>query len=303
MLAEHVERFLSLRRALGFKLKGVARNLRAYASFSAARGDTHIRTTTALAWAAEASSPLVRYIRLRDVVRFARFLHAEAPAHEVPPLTPCRRPYVRKPPYIYTPDEIVRLIEASHQLRPSYPLRRKAYSTMIGLFAATGLRASEALDLHLDDVSRDGVVHVRRTKFGKSRLVPLHPTAKKALDRYLAVRRRVATTDDHVFLSGRNERISNVMLDYTFRRILKLAKLAPKRERPPRIHDLRHTFATRALENCGAAHCSVSQHFVAISTYLGHADIQNTYWYLEATPELMANIAAASEAFVHGGSR
>ena len=303
MLAEHVERFLSLRRVLGFELKEVARNLHAYASFSAARGDTHIQTTTALAWAAEASSLNVRYVRLRDVVRFARFLHAEDPAHEVPPLTPCRRPYVRKPPYIYTPDEIVRLIEASHQLRPSYPLRRKVYSTMIGLFAATGIRASEALDLRFADVSLDGVVHIRRTKFGKSRLLPLHPTAKEALDRYLAVRQQVATTDDHVFLSWRNERISNSTLHYAFRRILKLAKLVPKRARPPRIHDMRHTFATRALENCGAARCAVARHFVAISTYLGHVDIQNTYWYLEATPELMANIAAASEALVHGGTR
>ena len=303
MLAEHVERFLSLRRTLGFKLNGVARNLHAYARFSAARGDTHIRTTTALAWAAEASSPLVRYIRLRDVVRFARFLHAEAPAHEVPPLTPCRSPYVRKLPYIYTPDEIVRLIEASHQLRPSYPLRRKVYSTMIGLFAATGLRASEALDLRLDDVSRERILHVRCTKFGKSRLVPLHPTAKEALERYLAARRRVATSDDHLFLSAHNKRISQGMLNYTFRRVLKLAKLAPRRTRPPRIHDLRHTFATRALVACGAERHSISRHCVAIATYLGHVDTRATYWYLEATPELMASIAAASEAFVHGGSR
>src|SRR5205807_1064343 len=109
---------------------------------------------------------------------------------------------------------------------------------------------SEALDLRLYDILSDGILQIRRTKFGKSRLVPLHPTAVKAFDCYLEQRRRLAVLEDHVFLSAGNRRISSSMVEYTFRRIVRLAGIAPSRTRPPRIHDLRHTFATRALEHC-----------------------------------------------------
>ena len=171
---------------------------------------------------------------------------------------------------------------------------------MLGLIAATGLRISEALDLRFCDVLPDGVLQIRRTKFGKSRLIPLHPTAVKALDQYLEQRRRLAITDDHVFLSAGNRRISSSMVEYTFRRIRRLAGIAPSRTCPPRIHDLRHTFATRALERCSTRREAVARHFVALSTYMGHTDIAHTYWYLEATPELMTSIAAAAEALITG---
>jgi integrase/recombinase XerD len=174
------------------------------------------------------------------------------------------------------------------------------YATLLGLIAATGLRVSEALDLRLDDVLPDGVLGIRQTKFGKSRLVPLHPTVVEALGRYLERRRRLAVTDDHVFLSAGNRRISSSMVSYTFRRVRRLAGIAPARPRPPRIHDLRHTFATRALEQCSTRREAVARHFVALATYLGHADIVHTYWYLEATPELMTHIAVAAERLVAG---
>jgi integrase len=162
---------------------------------------------------------------------------------------------------------------------------------------------SEALDLRFADVLPDGILHIRRTKFGKSRLLPLHPTTKEALDHYLAIRQAVATPDDHLFLSAANKRISSSTVHTTFRRILKLARVAPDRTRMPRIHDMRHVFATRALERCSTERRAVSRHFVALSTYLGHIDIRHTYWYLEAAPELMADIAAAAEALAHGGER
>ena len=119
-------------------------------------------------------------------------------------------------------------------------------------------------------------------------------------DRYLEVRRRLAVTDDHVFVSASHRRIASSTVNYTFRRVLRLAGIAPARTRPPRIHDLRHTFATRALERCSTRREAVARHFVALATYLGHADIAHTYWYLEATPELMTDIAAAAEALVAG---
>ena len=292
-------RYISLRQTLGFKLEDLSGNLNAFARFAVDRGDTHIRVSTAVEWATEAPSPHARYIRLRDVARLARFLHAEDPIHEVP-TNPFNAATRRRLPYIYTPAEIVQLLEGASRLRRTYPLRRQIYGTLLGLIAATGLRISEALDLRLPDVLPDGVLQIRRTKFGKTRLIPLHPTVMKALDQYLEQRLRLAVTDDHVFLSAGNRRISSSMVEYTFRRIRRLAGIAPSRTRPPRIHDLRHTFATRALERCSTRREAVARHFVALSTYMGHTDIAHTYWYLEATPELMTGIAAAAEALITG---
>ena len=243
MLIAHAGRYISIRQTLGFKLESLSGNLSAFGRFAADRGDTHIRASTALDWATEACSPRNRHIRLRDVARLARFLRAEDPLHEVP-TNPFYAPTRRRLPYIYTPDEIGQLIGATRRLRRSYPFRQQVYGTMLGLIAATGLRISEALDLRLPDVLPGGVLQIRCTKFGKSRLIPLHPTAVKALDQYLEQRHRLAVTDDHVFLSAGNQRISSGMVEYTFRRIRRLAGIAPSRTRPPRIHDLRHTFAT-----------------------------------------------------------
>jgi integrase/recombinase XerD len=299
MLIAHVERYILLRQTLGYKLRGKAENLRRFARFSADRGQTHVCVSTAVQWAAESPSGYARHIRLRDVAHLARFLHAEDPAHEIPSdLLPV--PKRRSLPYIYAPEEIVQLIGAARRLRESYPLRRQVYATMLGLIAATGLRISEALDLRLPDVRPDNVLQIRRTKFGKSRLLPLHPTVVTALGSYLEERRRQAVTDDHVFLSAGNQRIHSTMAAYTFRRVCRLAGIAPARTRPPRIHDLRHTFATRVLEQCSTRREAVGRHFVALSTYMGHADIGNTYWYLDATPKLMTDIAVAAEVLITG---
>jgi integrase len=295
MLIDHVERYISLRQTLGYKLDGLARNLRGFAKFAADRGEAHVRVSTAEDWAAGASSPFVRYIRVRDVARLARFLHAEDPKHQIPSDL-FHRPLHRRLPYIYAPQEIVQLMEAARRLRESYPLRRQVYATMIGLMAASGLRISEALNLHLHDVLPNGILQIRETKFGKSRLVPLHLTAASALDCYLEDRRRLAVTDDHVFLSAGNRRIHSSLAWYTFDRIRKVAGIPPTQSRRPRIHDLRHTFATRVLEQCSTQREAVARHFVALATYLGHTDIAHTYWYLEATPELLAGIAAAGQA-------
>lgn len=303
MLTEHVERYLTLRRALGFELRDASRNLRAFARFGAARGDTHVRSTAAVEWAAEAPSPKSRHVRLRDVVLLARFLNAEDERHEVPPVRFFHAPTTRVPPYIYTPDEVGRFLEAAGRIRRHYPLRRQVYVTLIGLIATTGLRVSEALDLRFDDVFPDSVLRICKTKFGKSRLVPLHPTTAEALSAYLEARQRLAIPDDHVFVSASNRRIAASTVNHTFRRMLRLAGIAPGRDRRPRIHDLRHTFATRSLEQCATRREPVSRHLVALSTYLGHADVAHTYWYLEATPELMVDIAAAGEILVAWSSR
>lgn len=298
MLTTHVERYIALRQTVGFRLRNTARHLRAFARFATAIGDTHIRSSTAVAWATAAPSPGARHSRLRDVVHLARFLHAEVPAHEVPPAALFPAPKLRRLPYIYAPEEVAQIVAAAGRLRQTYPLRREVYTTLFGLIAATGLRVSEALDLQFDDLQPNAVLLIRRTKFGKSRLVPLHPTVADALDRYLDRRRMLAVTDDHVFLSAGNRRIAASRVHDTFRRVVRLAGVASERTPPCRIHDLRHTFATRSLQQCSASRESVARHFVSLATYLGHTDTVHTYWYVEATAELMTDIASAAEALV-----
>jgi len=305
MLSEDADRYIALRRSLGYKLVKAARHLQAFAAFAARRGDTHIRTATALAWvAAIARTQGARDRRLVDVARFARFLHAEDARHEVPPSNLFTVRATRPVPYIYAPDEIARILDAAGDLRRQKPnpLRRELHVMLFGMIAATGLRISEAIALRLDDIWPDGILHIRETKFCKSRLVPLHPTVIAALDRYLAARRQLAGASEHLFPSVQHRALCPSTVNYTFRCLLQRANIAPGRSRRPRIHDLRHTFATRALEQCGAERRAVARHFVALSTYLGHVDISQTYWYLQTTPELMTDIAAAAEMLVGSGA-
>ncbi len=298
MLIDDAHRYVALRRSLGFKLEKTARHLDAFTRHAVANGDSHIRAATALAWTAEVSStPDMRYRRLQEIADFARFLHAEDSRHEIPRHRPYYRPRSRPAPYIYTPDELARMLDATAHLRrlkPS-PLRRHVYAMLIGLLAATGLRISEALNLRLGDLLPDGVLHIRQTKCNKSRLVPMHASVVAALDAYLRIRATVAGVDDHVFLTVGGKPIGRGTVNATFHVILKKAGIAPDRPRRPRIHDLRHTFATRALAQCATRREDVARDFVALSTYLGHAHIRHTYWYLEATPDLMGDIAAAAE--------
>lgn len=303
MLTINVERYLSLRQALGLKLTDLTKILLNYARFASARGDTHITVSSATAWSDLAPSPSARSIRMHQVVRLAQFLHAEDTLHEVPSLVPFHHVYVRPLPYIYAPEEISRIIAATSGLEKCYPLRKVTYATLVGLIAATGLRVSEALNLRFGDVQEDGrVLQIYRTKFGKSRLVPLHPSVTVALGRYLERRRKITTTDDdHVFISAHGRRIASSTVLHTFHLLVKRAKIAPERNRRPRIHDLRHTFATRALEKCAGDRLAIARHFLALSTYLGHIDLKSTYWYQEATPELMTEIAAAGETLAMGG--
>lgn len=300
MLSQDVERYIALRQSLGFQLRKPARHLRAFAGVAAEKGETHIRATTVIEWAVAGPTLDARNRRIGDVARFARFLRAEDDKHEVPPTGLFVTPKLRPAPYIYTPDELTRILEAAGQLRllKPNPMRQQLYVMLFGLIAATGLRVSEALNLRLGDVLPGGILQIRETKFYKSRLVPLHATVVDALDRYLDIRHRFAGSDDHLFLSMKGGTLAYTSARCAFLRILQIANIAPGRGRRPRIHDLRHSFATRVLEQCGTKREEVARHFVALSTYLGHADITHTYWYLEATPELMSGIAVAAEALV-----
>jgi integrase len=159
------------------------------------------------------------------------------------------------------------------------------------------MRLSEARGLRLEDVTEDGLI-IRKAKFQKTRLVPLHVTAAAGLNGYIVHRTRPLTTDDHVFVSNDGRALSQQTIYSTFLRLLKSSGLLRSAgNRRPRIQDLRHSFAVRALEACPEGRDNVGQHMLALSTYMGHASIKCTYWYLQVTPHLMQDISAACEAF------
>jgi integrase/recombinase XerD len=303
MLIDGAYRYIELRRSLGFKLRKTSAHLASFADYAARAGDTHIRCETALAWAAESSSTQnSHYKRLQELALFARFLHAEDARHEVVQHHLFYRSRTRPAPYVYSPDELARLLATASELRATRlnPLKPYTFVTLFGLLAATGLRISEAIKLRLDDVGADGVLHIRETKFNKSRLVPLHPSVIAALNAYLRLRKCYSGLEDRLFLTECGQPLPVGTARHEFHIVLERAGIAVHQNRRPRLHDLRHTFATRVLEQCGAAREDVARDFVALATYLGHTNIKHTYWYLEATPNLMMDISAAAEALAAG---
>jgi integrase len=176
----------------------------------------------------------------------------------------------------------------------------KTYAALISLLAATGLRISEALHLLVSDITSNGLL-IRRAKFQKTRLVPLHATAVTGLARYLTHRQEARCGGDHVFVSDEGQPLVYWKVHSVFRTLLKSAGIEPSAGRWPRIHELRHTLAVRALESSPTGRQRIGQHMLALATYLGHVNINATYWYLETTPELLLDIAVVTENFVQGG--
>ena len=302
MLKQNIDAYIGLRRAVGFQLKYEEHLLHAFARWASERGETHVRRETATAWAAAARTPWQRERRLRVVAGFARHARAVDALHEVPPIFVFGRRHQRPMPHIYSTDELRRLLEAASLLPPIWPLKPQVFSTLLGLLASAGLRISEALGLRFGDVTADGLV-IRKTKFNKNRLVPLHPTADFALGRYLDLRRRSSAVSDYVFISPKGGRLSRKTVTAVFYRLLRQTGLRFGSGTPrPRIHDLRHTFAVRALEASPHDGSPVGWHMRALSTYLGHANVSDTCWYLHATPILMRRVADACEVFLEGGA-
>lgn len=300
MLIQAVESYLALRRAVGFALKSSGFQLKRFAAFSEARGHHYVSSDIAIEWAGLGRSVSQRAQRLGIIIRFARYLRSEDPRHEVPPAIFGAEKPLRPTPYILTGEQIRQLIEAACQLGHK-TLRGATYSTLFSLLACTGLRRSEAIHLRYADITPDGLV-IRNTKFRKSRLVPLHETASSGLERYLQRRRPYAPFDDHVFVSLRRKPLLPEDVDRTFREVVQRVGLPPGRGHArPTPHSLRHTFAVRALENCPDGRDAITKHMLALSTYLGHASVAGTYWYLEAVPELMRDIAERAEQFAMAG--
>jgi integrase/recombinase XerD len=296
-LREASEQYLRLRSQLGYKLRGVAGLLRSFVAFAKREGATHVSTDLALRWAQQppGAQPATWASRLGVVRRFAVWLSASDRRTEVPPagLLPCR--YRRKRPYLYSDAEIERLVRAASRLPSPAGLKGRTFSTIFGLLAVTGLRVSESLALDREDVDlREGVLRVRRTKFGKSRLVAVHESTRDALADYACERDRVVCrpATEAFFLSERGRRVTEWAARYNFAKVsrevgLRAPTTSCRHGRGPRLHDMRHRFAVCTLLGWYRAGIDVEREIPKLATYLGHVHANETYWYLEAVPELL----------------
>jgi integrase/recombinase XerD len=294
-LDQALKEYLTIRRRLGFQLRLPAGCLRNFVAFLQAEGASHITTELALRWATKPveAQPSTWTLRLGMVRRFAAWLSAIEPRTEIPPQGILSHRYQRKTPHIYSDEEIERLLRRTEQLPSSRRLRARTYTTLFGLLAVTGMRVNEALNLDGQDVDFDqGILSIRRTKFGKSRHVPVHASTVDALKKYAEKRDRIffSPTTRAFFVSERGTRITDCMARYTFAKVsqqLGLRAMAKGHGRGPRLHDMRHRFAAYTLINWYRAGLDVERELPKLASYLGHVHINETYWYLEAVPELL----------------
>lgn len=298
-LAGAAQDYLAVRRALGYKLERAGRllpNLVAYVE--EARSDM-LTAELVVAWAQQPTdvSPNWWTDRLSIARGFSRYLQTLDPKTEVPPgnLWPQRER--RAIPYLYSADDIRALIEVA--LKLPIPLCAANYRTLIGLLAVTGMRVGEAIGLDVEDVDWErGILQVRAAKFNKERQIPLHPTTVQALFDYAQTRDRHAPrpASCSFLLSTAGTRLIYNCVHRQFYKLVDQAGLRhPVPGRRPRLHDLRHTFAVRTLEAWYADGGDVQARLPLLSTYLGHANPANTYWYLSAAPQLLASAVGRLE--------
>ncbi len=288
-LRQALNDYLMVRRALGFKLVREGELLPDFISFLECSDSAFITSAVAVNWATQPRDvhPAWWATRLIMVRGFAKYLQSSDPRHEVPSLQLLPHRRLRSAPYIYEPAEIDALLRATATLRS--PLMSATYKTLIGLLAVAGLRVREAIALDEADVDRGGgTLLIRKTKFGKSREVPLHPTTTEALRRYAELRDRLAPRRiKSFFVSTANTRLIYNNVHCIFLRLVYAAGLANRCPRRPRIHDLRHTFAVRTVLDWHRAGENVEAKLPSLSAYLGHIGPSSTYWYLTAVPELL----------------
>ena len=292
-LQNAIEDYIALRRSLGFKLDDMAADLTKFASFLEQRAAPYITTALALEWAMQSTDHLPSHWarRLGFVRVFARHWSATDPRTEIPPagLLPFRAQRAR--PYLYTEQEIQRLLAAAKSLSPASGLRPWTYHCLFGLLAVSGLRISEAIKLERQDVDfYQGVLTIRQTKFNKNRLIPLHASTRDVLSEYAEHRDRlVPNPSSSCFLlndCGRClERSAVRRTFYDLSRQIGLR--GPADHTGPRIHDFRHRFALNTLIQWYRAGEDIERRLPVLSTFLGHAHVADTYWYLSIHPELM----------------
>lgn len=297
-VSDAVADYLTIRRALGFKLVEHQRLLGDFATFLEQAGASTITTELAVAWAVRSrGTEGWKAARLSVIRGFAGYMRSLDPATEIPPtgILIARKHYAV--PYQYSQQEIGRLLAEAAALRP--PLRAVTYYTLLGLLAVSGMRIGEALRLDRDDVDlQAGVLTIHLSKFGKSRQLPLHPTTTAALARYERQRDELCPRPHapSFFISTRSNRVDKSGAQYVFRVLRRRAGIERPRGSPqPRLHDLRHAFAVQTLLDWHRAGVDVQARMLWLSTYLGHAEPSDTYRYLTAAPELLALAAKRLE--------
>ena len=292
-LRETLDEYLAMRRALGHKLCRAGRLLQQFVAFADLAGATYVTTDLALAWVSQPCGAALaeRAGRLGIVRRFAQYCGALDSRTIVPPVGLLPHRYQRPTPYIYRDEEVSRLLDAARQLSSSTGLRPHTYYTLFGLYAVTGMRCREPLQLDRDDVDLvNGVLTIRGAKFGKSRYVPLHVSAQCALNSYATWRDRLCRhpASASFFVSDCGTRLTHWSVRQTFVQLSHQIGLRSAGDsRGPRLHDLRHRMAVNTLLGWYRDGVDVERRLPELSTYLGHAHITDTYWYLTATPELL----------------
>lgn len=303
-LREALPEYLRLRRSLGFKLEDAGLQLPRFVAFVEAHGGTHITTALALAWAQQSASvqPAEWARRLGSVRGFARYRIATDALTQIPPAGLLPHRSTRARPYLYSDDEVHRLLDAALQLPTSWhstPLRPWGFHCLFGLLSTTGMRISEALNLHVADVNLDqAVLTIRGSKLGNTRLVPLHASTARVLADYLHRRQAffAGPISPYVFVSRTGNRLDQAHVHRTFYALSRQIGLrGPQASHGPRIHDLRHRFAVRVLTHWYQAGEDPARLLPVLSAYIGHKRVQDTYWYLSAWPELMTQAMARLE--------
>lgn len=296
MLKDQIARYVALHRSFGRKFDEQERTLDLFGSYASGYGDGHTNVERIYDWCRTASSQNVARERFDRIRRFCLYAHAEDQGHQVPPAGVFGRGKRRRPtPHILEPEQVRAIMRAALDLPPRGQISPHTYHYLFGLLAATGLRLSEALALQRNDVTGDGLI-IRNGKFGKQRLLPIQPSTRAALEAYFTIRRDLNAPGDDLFVHIRGHAPSTTRAYIIFVRLAReLGFRGPPGCPGIRVHDLRHTFAVRSLEACPRDREGIAHHMAALSTYLGHTDIAHTYWYLEATPVLLRDIAAAGE--------
>jgi integrase len=298
-----VREYLAYRRNLGFGLRTSGDELALFARHLDSAGHVGPLTSeVAVRWArlAPRARPEYGAWRLNAVRGFVKYLAATDPRHEVPAIGALGRTYRRAQPHIYSSQELTALLDAAMTVKPVDALPPHTYRALFGLLAATGLRCGEALGLQRDHIDLGlGHLTIVRGKPGRARVVPLHSTVTRELAAYADLRDRSfprGRKSDAFFLSRRATALRYASVNITFRQLRR--QLGWCNRRPlPRVHDMRHTFAVRTLVRWCDAGENVDKKILALTTYLGHANITSTYWYFSAVPELMAITGRRFEAF------
>jgi integrase len=294
-LQQALNGYLRIRRSLGFGLREPESHLRNFVAFLQAQGASYITRELALRWATQPAKaqPSTWAERLGVVRHFALWSSATEPRTEISPADLLPHRYRRKPRHIYSDEQIERLLRQTQQLPASKGLPGRTFTTLFGLLVMTEMRVSEAVGLDRPDVELDrGILHIQRGKAGKSRHVPVHPSTVVGLKKHAEARNRrfPAPPTPAFFVSERGRRITKGMARYTFAKLsqqIGLRAPAKGHGRGPRLQDLKDRFAARTLIHWYCAGLDVERELPRLATYLGHIHVNNTYWYLEAVPELL----------------